>query len=232
MTPTLLLTGGPHPFEETTPLLVAILEEVGCEVTVVDDPDEAAGRLGDGGVELLVLNTLRWRMLDPRYDATRAEHAYAIAPNTARVIDTWVRAGGRLLACHGAPICFDDWSGWGELLGARWVWGQSSHPPIGDVEVRVAAPAHPLVTGLTDWVITDECYGFLEHTAPIEPLLTGRHTALDHPLLWEHRPGDGHVVVSLLGHGPESFRHPLHAELLRRSARHLLGLAIGPRRST
>lgn len=227
MTPALLLTGGPHPVDATTPLLAALVEAVGCEVTVVDDPDDAAARLGAGEAELFVLNTLRWQMLDPRYDDTRAEHAYATPPDTARAIDAWVRAGGRMLACHGAPICFDDWSGWGDLLGARWAWGQSSHPPLGELEVHVVSATHPLTDGLADWAIIDECYGFLHHTVPIEPLLTGRHAEVDHPLLWEHRPEAGHVVVSLLGHGPESFQHPSHAEILRRSVRHLVGVPIG-----
>jgi len=227
----LLLTGGPHPFEATTPLLAALLDEAGCTVTVVDAPDDAAARLQTDRPTLFVLNTLRWRMLDPRYDDTRSEHAYTTDPQTARAIETWVLGGGRVLACHGAPICFDDWPGWGDLLGARWVWGVSSHPPLGAFEVRITDPAHPLVAGLADAVITDECYGFLHHPTPIEPLLTGRHAGVDHPLLWEHRPGRGHVVVSLLGHGPESFEHPTHAEILRRSARHLVGLRVAPGRA-
>lgn len=207
------------------------MEGEGCEVMVVDDPDEAAAQLEVGGIDLFVLNTLRWRMLGARYDSARCEHAYATTPDTARSIDSWVRAGGRVLACHGAPICFDDWPGWGDLLGARWVWGESSHPPLGEVDVRVASVDHPLVEGLADWVITDECYGFLDHTVPIEPLLVGRHAEVDHPLLWEHRPGAGHVVVSLLGHGPESFDHPAHSEILRRSVRRLVGRPVGHRRS-
>lgn len=222
-----LLTGGPHPFAATTPLLAALLHDAGCAVSVVDDPAEAAAMLHPGWPELLVVNALRWRMLEPRYDAERAEHAYDTAPETARAIESWVLGGGRMLACHGAPICFDDWPGWGDLLGARWVWGQSSHPPLGPVDVHVARPQHPLVEGLADTVITDECYGFLQHTAPIEPLLTGHHGRVDHPLLWEHRPGRGHVVVSLLGHGAESFQHPTHAEIVRRSVRHLVGLPVG-----
>ncbi len=218
----LVLTGGPHPFAETTPLLATLLEDVGCLVTVVDDPDRAAEGLAAGGVDLFVVNALRWRMLAGRYDELRPTHAYATTPTTAAAIGAWVTGGGRMLACHGAPICFDDWPGWGDLLGARWSWERSSHPPVGAVAVHVAAPAHPLVAGLTDTVIIDECYGFLDHTTPIDALLTGAHGGRQHPLLWEHRPGAGHVVVCLLGHGPESFQHPTHAEVLRRSVVRLL----------
>lgn len=219
----LLLSGGPHPFAQTTPLLAALIDELGCTVTIVEDPDDAAARLVAGHVDLFALNTLRWRMCADRHAPLRAEHAYVTPGPTRAAISGWVLGGGRMLACHGAPVCFDDWHEWGDLLGARWSWTGSSHPPVGEIEVRIAAPGHPIVTGLDDLIITDECYGFLEHTAPIEPLLSGEHGGTTHPLLWEHRAGAGHVVVSLLGHGPESFQHPTHAEILRRSVGYLLG---------
>ncbi len=218
----LLLSGGPHPFEATTPLLARILESAGLEVDLTDVPDDAGRRLGSGGVDVLVCNTLRWRMRAARYDDQRAEHAYAMPADTAAALDGWVRGGGRLLALHGAPVCFDDWPGWGDLLGARWNWERSSHPARGPFTVHVAAPSHPLVAGLADFEIDDECYGFLDHTIAIDALLTGTHGGTAHPLLWEHRPGRGHVVVSLLGHDAESFTHPTHAEILRRAAAHLL----------
>ena len=218
----LILTGGPHPFAETTPLLAALLAGEGCAVVIVEDPDEMAHRLDEGDTDLLVANTLRWRMLDDRFADQRHRFGYSTPPATAAAIHAWVNGGGRLLACHGAPICFDDWPGWGDLLGARWSWGQSEHPPLGEVHLRITAPEHPLVAGLADAVITDECYGFLEHTAPIEALVTAAHGGVDHPLLWERPVGTGRAVVCLLGHGAVSFEHPTHAEILRRSIRHLL----------
>ncbi|MEO7428648.1 MAG: ThuA domain-containing protein [Acidimicrobiales bacterium] len=219
----LLLSGGPHPFAETTPILTRVIEDEGGRVTVVERPEAAADLLSAGTADLLVLNTLRWRMSEDRYADQRGEHAYASSPTARAAIGDWILGGGRVLACHAAVVCFDDWPEWGSLLGARWHWDRSSHPPLGEVAVHVAAPDHPLVCGLADAVIVDECYGFLDHTIAIDGLLTGQHGGAVHPLLWEHRPGAGHVVVSLLGHGPDSFRHPLHDAILRRALRHLVG---------
>ena len=219
MVRTALLTGGPHPFAETTPILRGLLVDAGCAVTVFDDPDLLARHLESGEVEMVVANTLRWRMLADRYADRRGAHAYATAPETAEAVDGWVRGGGRLLACHGAPVCFDDWPGWGELLGARWNWARSSHPPLAPIDVHVSHAEHPLVAGLSDFTVTDECYGFLDFVGGFEvtPLLTAEHGGAVHPLLWTRTVGEGHVVVCLLGHGPESFRHPTHAEVLRRA---------------
>ncbi len=219
MIPTVLLTGGPHPFAATTPILEGLLVEAGCDVTIVDHPDRLADELDDGGVEVVVLNTLRWRMLADRHAALQDEYAYVTTPRTATAIEQWIRGGGRVLACHGAPICFDDWPGWGELLGARWDWDRSSHPPLGEVDVIVADPDHPLVVGMSDFTIIDECYGFLERADgfALRPLLAADHGGVRHPLLWTRCVDAGRVVVSLLGHGPESYQHATHAEVLRRA---------------
>lgn len=223
MIATALLTGGPHPFAETTPLLEALLGEEGCEVTAFDDPDQVAAHLTAVPTDLLVLNTIRWRMRADRHAARRGEHGFSTAPATATALDRWVRGGGRLLACHGAPVCFDDWPGWGDILGARWDWARSSHPPLGPFQVQVVGGDHPLVAGLADFTITDECYGFLEPAGDvdIEPLLAGEHGGAAHPLLWTRAVDAGRAVVSLLGHGAASFRHPAHAAILRRAVRWL-----------
>ena len=37
----MVLSGGPHPFSDTTPVVVGLLEEIGYDSTVIEDPDEA-----------------------------------------------------------------------------------------------------------------------------------------------------------------------------------------------
>ena len=222
----LVLSGGPHPFEATTPRVVALLEGAGCTVEVVEDPDEAARRLDRDPPDLLVMNTLRWRMLAPRYDALRDEHAYVTSDGVRAAVPAYVRDGGRLLALHGAPICFDDWPGWGEVVGARWAWDRSSHPPLGKMDVRVVA-GHPLTDGIGDFSLRDEAYGFMDLEPDVVALTVSSHGGADHPMLWVRTVGRGVVVTSTLGHGPESFDHPAHRELLRRSVALLLE-PVGP----
>ena len=65
--------------------------------------------------------------------ATATAFSLSAAGRTA--IDEWHAAGRPILALHTGVICFDDWPGWGELLGGRWDWNRSSHPPLGRVGV-------------------------------------------------------------------------------------------------
>lgn len=227
MSTALLLSGGPHPFHQTTPRVVALLEEAGCAVDVVDDPDAAARRVADAPPDLLVMNTLRWRMLAPKYDEIRDEHAYTTSDEVRTAIPAYVAGGGRLLALHGASICFDDWPQWGEVVGARWVWDRSSHPPVGEMEVRVVT-GHPLTAGVADFTIVDEAYGFMDLQPDVVPLAVSSHGGVDHPMLWVRTVGTGVVVTSTLGHGPESFDHPVHRELLRRAIALLLDSGAAP----
>jgi uncharacterized protein len=216
-----VLSGGPHPFHETTPRLVALLESEGLACHVVDHPDDAAPLVAPPHrPDLFVLNTLRWRMLAPRYTDRRA-HAYTTSDTVRAAFPAYVHGGGALLALHGAPICFDDWPGWRDLVGAAWVWDVSSHPPLGDMQVRVQGN-HPVVEGIEDFTVFDEAYGFMDLVDDVEPLATAHHGGVDHPLLWVRGFGAGRVVTCTLGHGAESFDHPTHRALLRRSVRWLL----------
>lgn len=81
----------------------------------------------------------------------------------------WVERGGRWVALHGtnsaldldgpdgveAPRCFPTWV---DTLGSQFI----AHPTIGPVPVENADPSHPLVTGIDDFVTTDELY-LMEH---------------------------------------------------------------------
>ncbi len=212
----LLLSGGPHPFADTTPVVSGLLTEAGYEVEVVDTPDAAAEVLLANPPELWVCNTLRWRMLAAKYDELRSEFAYSTTAAVRAAFDSYVRGGGRLLALHGAPICFDDWPGWGDLVGARWDWERASHPPLGDMEVRVVCD-HPITDGVDRFSIRDEAYGHMQMAADLEPLVVSSWGGQDHPMLWIRRVDQGVVVTSTLGHGLESFQHPSHARLLRQA---------------
>ena len=217
----MVLSGGPHPFSDTTPVVVGLLEEIGYDSTVIEDPDEAARQLDLRPPQLWVCNTLRWRMLEGRYDDRRSDFAYSSTESVRSSFDSYVRGGGRLLAMHAAPICFDDWPGWGDIVGARWRWGTSSHPPLGPMKVQVVA-SHVLTEGVGDFEIFDEAYGHLDLAADLEPLAVSRWDDIDHPVLWEREVGAGRVVTCTLGHGRESLENPAHRRILV-NAMELLG---------
>ncbi|MBL8777173.1 MAG: ThuA domain-containing protein [Acidimicrobiales bacterium] len=226
MTTNLLLTGGPHPFASTTPLLVDLLADHGIATTVVTDPFEALARLGaaEAGtgprVDLVTVHALRWRMDQERYADERAEHAVAVDDVDLAVLDRFVRSGGGLLALHTAVICFDAAATWRALCGASWDWERSSHPPLGPVTVTPteAGRAHEVTGGVGGFIVEDEAYGFLDEVEGLAPLLVADHGGRTHPLVWARTVGEGRVVTDLLGHGPPAFEHPVHRRVLARAA--------------
>lgn len=212
----IVLSGGPtHDFPATTACLVGLLEEQGLTPEVHEDVD--AGLRALPGAALLVVNALRWTMAGPgtpdRYRTRAAAEGVSPAPDARAAFDAHLGSGGGVLGMHTASICFDDWPQWGAALGGAWRWGASSHPPLGPVAVAVAAPAHPLVTGLADFGIEDEVYSDLQHDTAVDPLLV----ADGQPLLWAHEHGGGRVVYDALGHHPPSYDVPEHREIVRRS---------------
>lgn len=221
MSRVLVLAGGSphaHDFVALGDALVDVTGAAGHDVTRCSDPDDGARLLDDGRFDVLVLHGLWWRMLDQAYDAWRDDYAYTTPEATRRALAEFVRNGGGMVALHTAPVCFDDWPEWGEVLGASWNWGVSGHPPYGPVQARVIAD-HPVVDGLAATIaLDDEIYGGLDmHTVYV--LATARRTPddTDQPVIWAHRYGEGRVVFDGFGHNAASISHTDNARVIRQA---------------
>lgn len=227
-----VLSGGlTHDFPTTTACLAELLGEAGLQVEV---------HTGTGGVEralrslpgaaLLAVNALRWTMTGPAVPNRYRERATAEGASPSQpardALVAHLAAGGGVLGMHTASICFDDWPGWGETLGGAWVWGASSHPPLGpEIRVTPAAP-HPLVDGLDGFTLVDEVYTGLDRQPGVEGLLTAIPPGTGEPaqpLLWAREHGGGRVVYDALGHHPPSYQVPEHREIVRRAIRWTTG---------
>ncbi len=221
MTRVLLLTGGSphaHDFDAIGASLDEVLTAHGADVTRAGHPDVAAELLTDGDFDALVLLGLWWRMLDDAYAPWR-EFAYSTPLSTRAAFEGFVRLGGGLVALHTAPICFDDWPGWGDVLGGSWRWGVSSHPPLGPVSARIVAD-HPVVEGLGPTIeLVDEVYGDLDLRVGIEPLAMAHRHELDaeQPVVWAYRFGEGRVVFDGFGHDPASIAQVDNAMMILRA---------------
>jgi type 1 glutamine amidotransferase len=225
VTRNLLIHGGIyHPFAEAAGALAAALDECGITSELTDDVEGGLAKLAAGGYDLLTVYALRWRMLDdPKYAPFRAQYAMSLSEAGQSAISGFVAGGGSVLALHTATICFGDWPGWGDIVGARWKWGQSFHPPEQNVHVHVVDAAHPVTAGLADFTVDDEIFHDLEPTTVLRPLLSASATpdAPLQPLCWARDAGRGRVVYDALGHSADSVRHPSHRRLLQQAARWL-----------
>lgn len=217
-----IVSGGvAHDFETSSPALARVLGEVGLEAEVTQDVESALGGLAEHATPpLLVLNLLRWSMNVPRYAHLREQWSLSLGPAERLAILAHLERGGGLLAMHGASICFDDWPEWKAVLGGKWDWSQSSHPPIAEtpVMVHITDPTHPIVIGVDDFPIVDEVYGFLDLEPDVLGLVSAAHSGAEHPLLWAREVLGGRVVYDALGHDTRSYDAPAHRLIVQRAA--------------
>ena len=208
MTRNLILSGGIyHPFAETSIAIAAHLQSLGItsEVATVVQGLE---RLEMETFDLVTVNALAFSMTQAdKYAPLRAEFAFEIEPKGKVALQHHVSAGRGLLGLHTAPICFDTWPAWGDLLGVQWVWGQSGHPMPDYLEV---------VHGKKTFCIWDELYGGLRLHADTEIVATARLVSggPTNPILTTKH----NTAYLALGHDLTSVSSPDYIEMLHEAA--------------
>ena len=231
----LLLSGGyehAHDFAATSAAHADNWAQVGIDTTITDDVEAGLVDLAAGGYDLVTVNMLRWTMAQEFYAAHRARSAFSLSAASQLSLTDFVRSGGGLVALHTASICFDDWAGWADLVGAAWDWAASSHPPLGDVHVEVSTDVHPVTAGVDDFVVTDEIYSDLAARGDRTVLASAQNpdarNAGAQPLIWVRPVGAGRVFHDALGHDATSVCQAGHATILRQGARWAAGAAVAP----
>lgn len=206
----LLLTGGRHPYEETTPAIAATLEAAGHQVDVSADAGELRSDLS--AYDAIVLNTLRLPDTDNDLDAAQRNGLMA-----------YVQNGGGLLSVHISAASCPDWADMKPITGGGWVMGESWHPPFGWFEVYISQPDHPLAAGVTDFWTYDECYCGLDIQPGIDVFMHGIVEGEQRPLGWSHQFGNGKVANIALGHAGSSATHPAFQQLMRNGVAYVVG---------
>jgi type 1 glutamine amidotransferase len=138
----------------------------------------------------------------------------------------FVRAGGGVVAIHGAAAGMLDDPWYGALIGAHFL----SHPPpeLGEVVIEHPDHDHVLKSGLVgkhDWM--DEWYAFQTNpreNSNLKFLLKGAPASSSgvdmenyHPLSWCQEFEGGRSFFTALGHFPEAYADPWFTDQLRRA---------------
>jgi type 1 glutamine amidotransferase len=200
----LLITGGKHPYEETTPVLTRFLEEAGHDVTVSESASELSGSLD--GFDAIVLNTLRQPATENDLSGSQRDG-----------LKSYVNNGGGLVSVHISAASCPDWADMKKLTGGGWVLGTSWHPPFGWFEVFIDNPNHPLAKGVSDFWTYDECYCGLDIQPGIDVFMHGVVEGENKPLGWSFKVGKGKVANIALGHTGSSQLHPNFQRLILNS---------------
>ena len=206
----LLMSGGRHPYEESTPVLKGFLESAGHDVTLRED----AEALTDGTLDssdALVFNTLR-------------EGEMALDGSQQESLKSYISSGKGFVCIHISGCVPEEWHDYAEITGGGWVMGKSVHPPYSNFKVDVSNGSHPCARGLDGFDTDDELYMGIEYKDGNDIFLTGASEegtwpwgpdrapthmpAGTFPLAWTRSYGDGKVFTLLLGHDGKSFKSP------------------------
>lgn len=214
----LIISGGIfHPFEDTSNSLSKIMSKLDYQSEITMDIEEAFRNLED--YDLLTLNALRWRMLNhEKYLPYIDEWQFSLSEEGQKNLYNYMMSGGLLIAFHTSSICFDNWRDYSKILGGKWVWDQTFHPPYGPVEISPILD-HEISNKLKPFYLNDEIYHNLELEPSSKPFLIGKtkETDEEHIIAWTYEIGKGKVVYNSLGHDSESLESDEFSEIIRRS---------------
>lgn len=212
----LVLSGGRHPYHESTPVLEGFLQAAGHQVTVQEDAAILAQPTAMAAYDALVFNTRREAIAD--------FGDWTLKPAEQEGLQAYIRGGKGFVCLHIATCVPKTWTAYHEITGGGWITGSSFHPPYGEFTVNVCNPAHPGTRGVTDFSTVDELYMALALGPDNNVFLSAHATDGVHPwgperrptpmpggtfpLGWTRQYGAGNVFVLLLGHDGRSFQTP------------------------
>ena len=212
----LVISGGRHPYEESTPVLNDFLQAAGHEVTVTDDASVLAGASQMGSYDALVFNTRR--------ENVTGAPDLRLSEDEQNGMKNFISSGKGFVCLHISGCLPDHWAEYHNITGGGWISGTSFHPPYGNYKVKVSNSSHPGVSGVSDFETNDELYMGLAIKEGNNVFITGDAEAGVHPwgpdrvpkempagtfpLGWTRQYGDGKVFVLLLGHDGRSFQTP------------------------
>ena len=218
----LVISGGRHPYEESTPILESFLKGAGHDVTVTEDASPLADGAAMSGYDALVFNTRRENVPD--------FGDWTLSESQMQGLKDYISNGGGFVCIHIATCVAAAWPEYHEITGGGWISGTSYHPPYGEFTVNVSQAGHPGASGIADFSTNDELYMNLAIKDGNDVFITG--TAEDgtwpwgpdrnpthmpggtYPLGWTRQYGDGNVFVLLLGHDGRSFETPEFQKLV------------------
>ena len=212
----LVISGGRHPYEESTPVLEGFLKAADHDITVTDNASILSRSADMNVFDALVFNTRREDIPDFAN--------MALAKGEQDGMKDFIRSGKGFVCIHISGCLPAQWPAFHDITGGGWISGTSFHPPYGKFTVNVSQASHSGVAGVSDFSTNDELYMGLAIKGGNDVFLTGTTEDGTHPwgpdrqpksmpggtfpLGWTRAYGDGKVFVLLLGHDGQSFQTP------------------------
>jgi type 1 glutamine amidotransferase len=141
------------------------------------------------------------------------------------IFNELTRKGKSMLFLHHALCTFQDWAGYMEMVGGRYVMPgyQEDSTLLSDyrhdieMHVTVADPTHPVTLDMEDFTIHDEGYSNIKVLPGVIPLLMTDHPDASPLIGWVNTKDHSRVVYLMLGHDKQAYQNPSYHQLISQS---------------
>jgi type 1 glutamine amidotransferase len=125
------------------------------------------------------------------------------------------RKGIPLLFMHHSLCNFQEWEGYGQMVGGKYVmpgFGNDSSELSDyahglDLKVNILDPSHPVTSGLEGFHIHDEGYSNIQLNEHIHPLLGTSHLQCAPMLGWTNQFQNSTCIYLMFGHDQEAYKN-------------------------
>jgi len=134
-----------------------------------------------------------------------------------------IRQGVPMLFLHHSFCNFQEWEGFSEMVGGKYVMPNSEidsslhstfkHDIV--LEVEVADPLHPVNEGIIDFTILDEGYSNIQINEGIHPLLSTSHPDCAPLVGWVNQAGNSTCVYLMMGHDKHAYENESYRQLVQ-----------------
>ena len=167
---------------------------------------------------------------EPLLEPTSGKMESWMQPHQGKAVRDFVQNGGSALFFHNVTDVGRTNADFRDVLGAAY----AGHPPIRPFKVRVKKSDHPIMEGITDFVVTDEQH-FMEYDKdPAYVLMEsvnedglhntyeGKDMGTTAPAVWAFEYGKGRVCYLEPGHLLTAHWNPMYRKLKQNAVRWLL----------
>ncbi|MFZ1771158.1 MAG: ThuA domain-containing protein [Caldilinea sp.] len=176
--------------------------------------------------DLFVAMGLHWTGMDAEWAGSMVYHPLQAHQQVA--FEEYVASGRPVIAHHGGIASYDDWPRYGELLGFTWVWGETTHSPLGEHTVHIEPVDHPVTAGVSDYTLFDELYYNVRVSPGVETqiLATADWEGAARPMIIAAKggrtAGAGRTIYLANGHDLRAFAAPALHRIWQSTVRYAL----------
>ena len=131
----LVISGGRHPYDESTPVLESFLKAAGHDATVTEDSSVLAKASEMNNYDALVFNTRRENIPD--------FGDWALPDSEQNGMKAFINSGKGFVCLHISTCLPSAWPEYHDITGGGWVSGPASILPTAGSPSASATPAIP-----------------------------------------------------------------------------------------